>query len=221
MSHAGFLLLLLPAWSDGSVLPPSTATAAEPAAFQGSVEPLSVEVRAEMVGVSWRPGCPVGLDGLRLVRVRYHTLDGTVADGEIVAATDVADDLLRVFEALWTAGFPLARVRRIEAYGGDDDRSMADDNTSAFNCRPVNGGRGWSQHAFGTAIDLNPLENPMVRGTEVSPPAGAAYLDRSDVRPGMITAGDAVVTAFTGVSWGWGGSWRSLKDYQHFSRSGR
>jgi hypothetical protein len=103
----------------------------------------------------------------------------------------------------------------IDAYGGDDDASMADDNTSAFNCREVTGGAGWSQHAYGLAIDINPLENPYVRGDEVLPPAGQEYLDRDDVRPGMIIEGDDVVRAFTFRGFEWGGNFRTLKDYQH------
>lgn len=112
-------------------------------------------------------------------------------------------------------------MKPVEAYGADDDRSMAADNTSVFNCRGIPGSSKWSEHAYGRAIDINPLENPEVRDGEVSPPAGAAFLNRSRWRHGMIHDSDAVVRAFARIGWGWGGHWRSLKDYQHFSATSR
>jgi hypothetical protein len=98
---------------------------------------------------------------------------------------------------------------------------VAADNTSAFNCRFVSGTTRWSEHAYGRALDVNPVENPFVSGSYVSPPAGAAYADRSRRAPGMVHAGDATVRAFAAVGWGWGGSWPGSKDYQHFSATGR
>jgi hypothetical protein len=129
--------------------------------------------------------------------------------------------MVRVFRALYEARFPVQRLRTVEQYGSDDDASMAANNTSAFNCRPVAGGTGWSEHAYGAALDVNPVQNPYVRGSTVEPEAGRAYLDRSHVRPGMVVAGDLVVRAFAAVGWEWGGDFRTLKDYQHFSASGR
>jgi poly-gamma-glutamate synthesis protein (capsule biosynthesis protein) len=112
-------------------------------------------------------------------------------------------------------------MRPVDAYGSDDERSMAADNTSAFNCRRVAGSSSWSEHARGLAIDINPLENPEIRGGRVLPPAGAAFTDRSRWRRGMIHSEDAVVRAFAAIGWRWGGYWRSPKDYQHFSATGR
>ena len=109
----------------------------------------------------------------------------------------------------------------VDRYGASDDRSMAADNTSAFNCRRVEGSTAWSEHSYGRAIDVNPLENPYISRRGVLPPAGRAFLDRSLRRRGMIHAGDAVVRAFASVGWGWGGAWTSPRDYQHFSATGR
>ena len=109
----------------------------------------------------------------------------------------------------------------VDRYGADDDRSMAADNTSAFNCRRVEQSTSWSQHAYGRAIDINPRENPYVLGGRVLPPAGRAFTDRSRRRKGMIPAGGVVVRAFASVGWAWGGSWTSPLDYQHFSANGR
>ncbi len=97
---------------------------------------------------------------------------------------------------------------------------MAANVTSGFNCRSTTGATAFSQHSYGRAIDLNPIQNPYVRGDAVQPPAGRDYVDRSDRRPGMVLANDAVVRAYAAVGWEWGGEYRSLKDYQHFSANG-
>ena len=210
-----------PATVGSSTAPPassagSTAPASSPGwpAFESSVEPVG----AERLGPTWRPGCPVGPDDLRLVRVSHATPDGATATGELVVAADAADDVIAAFAEIYAARFPITRMTTIDAYGGDDDESMAEDNTSAFNCRAVTGGTGWSRHSYGLAIDINPLRNPYVNGDTVLPPAGQAYLDRTDVRAGMIVAGDVVVVAFTSRGFEWGGDFDSLKDYQHFDR---
>jgi poly-gamma-glutamate synthesis protein (capsule biosynthesis protein) len=133
----------------------------------------------------------------------------------------VAAKVDRVFGQLLAAGFPFRQVALVDRWGGDDDAAMADDATTGFNCRPVAGTSRWSQHAYGKAIDVNPVENPSVTGGVPSPPAGAAFLDRRQVRPGMLTSGGVGVRAFAGIGWGWGGRWRSSKDWQHVSSNGR
>jgi len=189
-------------------------TAPEPSrpAFTSSVEPVT----AERLGATWRTGCPVGPEALRLVSLTYVTFDGGTATGELIIAADLVDDVVDAFAELYAARFPIRRMTTIDAYGGDDDASMADDNTSAFNCREVTGGTGFSQHAHGVAIDINPRENPYVRGEVVLPPDGVDYLDRARGRAGMILDGDPVVRAFTSRGFEWGGAWTTLKDYQHF-----
>lgn len=183
--------------------------------------PLTDEERAAMTGVSWRDGCPVSLDDLRVLELPHHTPDGGVARGKLVVHHDAADALEAAFAALFEQGFVITRMRPVRHYGGDDGRSMAADNTSAFNCRPVAGGRSWSEHAYGRAVDVNPLRNPYVRGGRVDPPGGRDWLERDAARPGVLVSGSPAVEAFRAVGWSWGGHWKSLKDYQHFSRSGR
>jgi hypothetical protein len=153
---------------------------------------------------------------LRIIRMPHWGFDGQVHDGELVVHRDVAAAVADVFGTMFAQRFPIARMERVEAYGGDDDASMAADNTSAFNCREITGGGAFSNHSWGTAIDVNPLENPYVKGDVVLPDAGATYLDRGDVRPGMIVDGDVVVTAFAAIGFEWGGHWNRLQDYQHF-----
>ncbi|NOY55205.1 MAG: M15 family metallopeptidase [Actinobacteria bacterium] len=192
-----------------------------------TIQPSTTEILViddaivERMASSWRPGCPVPLEDLRLLRLRYHDFTGGTSMGELVVADDVADDIMGVFEELYSVGFPIERMELVDAYAGDDTASMQANNTSAFNCRRVEGTDRWSEHAYGIAIDINPLLNPWMRRSSVSPAEGAAYADRSLDVPGMIHDGDAVVQAFARIGWVWGGTWRTTKDYQHFSRSGR
>jgi hypothetical protein len=188
--------------------------------FRGSVTVIDAKTRARM-RYSWRRGCPVGLVDLRLVTVDHWGFDRRVHRGELVVHRRYAQAVVRVAGRLFASRYPIARMRLVDVYQGDDDRSMAANNTSAFNCRPVAGTRRWSEHAYGGAIDLNPWQNPYVTGRHVSPPAGRPYANRARRAPGMVHEGDATVRAFASIGWGWGGRWRSSKDYQHFSASGR
>jgi hypothetical protein len=189
--------------------------------FRGSIVAERGAVR-ERVRYSWRRRCPVGPVELRLLRVDHWGLDGRVHRGELIVHRDHARRILVVLEKLFKARYPIQRLRLVDAYQADDDRSMAANNTSGFNCRPVSGSSRWSEHAFGRAIDLNPLRNPYVtRGGRVSPPAGRPYANRARRAAGMIHGGDAVVRAFAAAGWRWGGYWSGSRDYQHFSSTGR
>jgi hypothetical protein len=191
-----------------------TLSRAAAPAFTGAVEP----VRWTDLRFSYRTGCPVGPSQLRTVVVSHWGFDGKPRVGRIVVAKRVAPGVLTVFRTLWQAKFPIRQLRPVSAYRGSDDASMAADNTSGFNCRFVGGTSRWSMHAFGEAIDVNPVENPYVRGSTVSPAAGRAYLDRSRSRPGMAVRGGVLVRAFAVAGWKWGAS---FGDYQHFSTTGR
>ena len=184
--------------------------------FEAAVTPIGESLAEEMRGVSWRPGCPVPISDLRLITMNYWGFDGQVHVGELVVHRDVADGIVGVFATLFDVGYPIRRMERIEHYGGDDEASMAADNTSAFNCRPITGGGAYSVHSWGKAVDINPVENPYVRGDLVLPETGRPFLDRTSSRPGVIVAGDVVVEAFAAIGFVWGGDWTRLKDYQHF-----
>lgn len=186
----------------------------------GSVERLPDAVKREMSGVSHKEGCPVSLDDLRLVRVPYLDFDDERREGELVVHHTAAEDLRAAFVEMFAAGFQIERIERIDAFGGDDDASMAANNTSAFNCRPVIGrSKGFSRHSYGIAIDINPRINPYVsKSGKVSPPEGKQYADREVRGPGVIHRGDACHRALTTRGFAWGGAWRRTKDYQHFER---
>jgi hypothetical protein len=194
-------------------------------ALHGSVPPFIARIapvsRADLRW-SWRPGCPVGLAELRELQLSYWGFDGKRHLGALLVNARVADDVLRVFGRLYRARFPIHRMEPIDAYRGSDEASMAADNTSAFNCRyaVASGPKRWSVHAYGQAIDVNPVENPYLEGGLVRPRAGRAYLDRSRVRPGMAVAGGVLVDAFRAAGWAWGGRWSGTPDYQHFSSTG-
>lgn len=199
----------------------STPAAVAAPAFQSSITRLTVTERSAMTPSVWRPGCPVGLDELRMVRVSHYDFSGRVRTGRLVVRRDVADDVVTAMRTLYAKRFPIRWMVPIERFGGSDFKSIEADNTSAFNCRYVDGTKRWSNHAFGTAIDINPIENPYVtRAGRTSHRASVPYVSRRP-RPGMAISGGALVRAFTAVGWGWGGTWSGVKDYQHFSASGR
>jgi hypothetical protein len=171
---------------------------------------------------SYRAGCPVGPSQLRLVQVSYRGFDGAAHRGSIVVNQAVVKDVVAVFRKLYAGRFPIRKLEPIDAFRGSDDASMAADNTSGFNCRyaVTTGPKQWSVHAYGEAIDVNPVENPYYEGGRVLPPAGAAYAARASARPGMAVAGGELVKAFASVGWLWGGRWTGSPDYQHFSKTG-
>ncbi len=171
-----------------------------------------------MTGVSWRPGCPVPLERLRRVRLSHWDFAGKVRSGVLIVRDDVAEEVVTIFGRLFRERFPIRRIRPVDEYDGDDFTSIEADNTSAFNCRAATGSSEWSHHAYGLAIDLNPLENPYVLDGGTSHPASVPYLDRDRVRPGMVVEGDAVLRAFAVAGWYWGGEWNNPVDYQHFSK---
>ncbi|MEZ4317072.1 MAG: M15 family metallopeptidase [Myxococcota bacterium] len=189
--------------------------------FVGRTDPLPADLRAQMTGTTWSPGCPVSLDDLALITASHWDFDGEPATGRIVVRADVAHVVLEVLRVAWDTGYPIERMEPASTYGGNDDASMAANNTSAFNCRAITGGSAWSQHSYGDAVDLNPLVNPYVSGSTVLPPGGSAYLDRDPADPGVLVGSSAVTQAFLLHGWRWGGYWSTRKDYQHFSANGR
>ena len=173
-----------------------------------------------MIGNSWHTGCPVSLDSLRLVSLSYVGFDAAAHTGQLVVNADSVNAVVAAFRAVYAARFPIRHMRLVDYYGSDDEKSMVADNTSAFNCRLVPGTSTWSQHALGRAVDVNPLENPEVRGSQIDPSVAAPWVDRNRSDPAMIRRYGAAWRAFISAGWKWGGDWTSLKDYMHFSANG-
>jgi hypothetical protein len=180
--------------------------------------PAVLPVTTADLGATWRPGCPVAPEQLRRVEVDYLGLDGQTHRGALVVHEQVVADVIAIFSDLRRQGYPIAKMQTPEHYpGAVDELSMEDNNTSAFNCRPLPGSASWSLHAYGRAIDVNPLLNPYVdRSGAVEPTTARQYLDRRRVDPGILHADDAAVRAFIDRGWTWGGGWRNPIDYQHF-----
>lgn len=154
---------------------------------------------------------------LVLVTVLYYSFDGKVHQGQLVVHRDLKEDVKQIFARLLTIRFPINKVVPIVEYDWDDNASMADNNSSAFNYRPI--ARAipprWSEHAFGWAIDLNTVQNPFIDEQGTVSPSGAVY----DVSvPGTIAPDGELVKIFLERGWAWGGHWKSIKDYQHFQK---
>ena len=209
---------------------PLGEAAVERSGFKGKIDPLPAGLAAEMRGTTWKRGCPVPLEDLRILHFNYWGFDRTLHRGPMVVNASVAEDVLWVFRQLYDAGFPIKKVglstpfhpkafaqhRRITSH-----RSV----TASFNCRPVVTALGpadtFSQHAYGLAIDLNPVQNPYVTSSGfVRNRAAEPYLDRSRNLQGMIHQDDVVFRSFAAIGWAWGGNWSGDKDYMHFSLSG-
>ena len=194
------------------VLPPPAGEA-----FEWTIEPVPADVLERS---TWTPDCPVTVEELAYVNVSHWGFDHKFHTGELLVNAAVADDLVSVFRKLHAMRFPIEEMRVIRLEEIDAHPTGDWNDTTSFVCRPAVGSGNWSQHAFGTAVDINPFHNPYLKGDLVLPELASAYLDRTDQRDGMIADGDQVVQAFTEIGWSWGGYWNSLKDWMHFSVSG-
>jgi hypothetical protein len=211
-----------PATSPPSVARPSPSfpappsASAPPAPAAATVHPVT----AAELGASWRPGCPVEPGRLRRVEINYIGFDGQTHRGELIVHEDIVVEVIAIVEQLHRLRYPIEKIRTVDRYpAADDELSMEDNNTSAFNCRDIPGTGRWSQHAYGRAIDLNPLLNPYIaRAGAFQPKNAGPYLDRSRIDPGLLHDGDPAVHIFTDGGWRWGGYWRTPIDYQHFER---
>ena len=171
--------------------------------FTSSVAAVSVA----QLGRTWHAGCPVAPGKLRLLTLRYVGFDGRAHQGTMVVNAIVARSVITIFATLYARRFPIHEMIPESNYAGSDPRSMAANNTSGFNCRRAvaSGPPQWSVHAFGAAIDVNPVQNPYVFKGVAQPRSGRAFLDRRDVRAGMAEPGGALINAFASVGWYWGG----------------
>jgi len=186
--------------------------------FAGTIEPIPPDVLARS---SWVPECPVSVDELSYLTLTHFGFDQRFHTGEMIVNAAVAEDVVEVFRKLHEARFPIEQMRVITKEEIDAHPTGDWNDTTSFVCRPAVGSSSWSQHAFGTGIDISPFHNPYLKGDLVLPELASAYTDREDVRVGMIVPGDVATEAFAEIGWGWGGNWSSLKDWMHFSLSGR
>jgi len=215
---SGLLVAVTTLTAIGGTIGSSSAAATSLAKFSSRVSTID----AARLGGTWRPGCPVGPTQLRLVTMDYVNFQGEARVGTMVVAAKVVGAVVTIFRTLYDHRFPIHSMVPESHFGGHDPLSMAADNTSGFNCRRavVSGPPQWSVHAYGEAIDVNPVQNPYVFNGVAQPAAAAAYLSRANVRPGMAEPGGVLNDAFASVGWYWGGRWSASPDYQHFSATG-
>lgn len=182
------------------------------------VDTLTDAVFLRMQGSSFPVGCSIPRSDLRYLRVLHYDAGGQVQQGELVCNKAIAQDLIDIFRQLYHAHYPIERMRLIDDYDADDEQSMRANNTSCFCFRAISGSHKLSKHAQGLAIDINPLYNPYIKGTQILPRNAAKYCNRKLSFPYKIVAGDLCHRLFLQHGFHWGGSWRSLKDYQHFEK---
>ena len=185
--------------------------------FHSTIQAVPASVLARS---TWTSACPVKATDLRYVTVSFRGFDGLAHTGELLLNARAADGLVNVFGRLFAEGYPIERMRVTSATELNAPPTGDDNTTAVFACRPVRGHTGWSQHAYGLAVDVNPFQNPYHKGNVVLPELATSYLDRGDVRPGMILPHGPVPKAFATIGWKWGGDYHSLKDFMHFSANG-
>jgi hypothetical protein len=185
--------------------------------FQATIGPVPRDVVERS---TYRPKCPVTLEQLSYIEMTFWGFDHLPHTGEMIVNSSVAQDIVGVFKNLYEARFPIEEMRVVRRDEVNAPPTGDTNVTSSFECRQVTLGSTWSEHSYGLAIDINPFDNPYLRGDIVAPELASAYVDRSWVRPGMVIEGDVVTRAFDGLGWGWGGRWNSLKDWMHFSQNG-
>lgn len=181
---------------------------------------ITDEIYQRIYGKSYKEDCNLPLEQLTYLKVLHMGFDKKTHIGELIVNTTIADTVLTIFKELYASKYPIEKVLLVDEYNADDDASMTDNNSSAFNYRVIDGTTRLSKHSLGTAIDINPLYNPYVRNRNderaILPKEGAAYADRTLDCPYMISTRDICYKTFIKYGFTWGGNWSSSKDYQHF-----
>lgn len=177
-------------------------------------------VRDEMRGCSYPKDAKISLDELSYITVLHYDFNGSVKEGEMVAHESVAGEVTHIFYQLYENKYPIHSIKLVDKFDADDIKSMAANNTSAFNYRVVAGTARLSNHGRGLAVDINPLQNPYVgRDSIVSPKAADVFADRQRDFKGKIDENDLAYRLFKEAGWSWGGDWETVKDYQHFEKN--
>lgn len=181
-------------------------------------QPIPNAVKVRMQDISIPDNATISYDELRYLTVFHHDYEGKIKKGELVCNKAIAKDLLLIFRALFSRGYPIYSIRLVDDFNADDESSMRANNTSCFNYRNVAGSKTLSRHALGMAVDINPLQNPCIKGRRIQPSTAGDYVDRNKDFPHKIDEDDFCKEVFTSFGFRWGGNWRSVKDYQHFEK---
>lgn len=206
-------------WEAGRIVSPENVKAyGKDRCFQ--ILEINDSIFKRIDGVSFKNNGIVKIQDLRYLRLIHYDLNGNIRLGELICNAKIAEDLRDIFKVFFDSVYPVANIRLIDEYGADDETSMQANNTSCFNFRPTPGGGKISRHAYGMAVDLNPLYNPYVnpKKGKVLPPEGEIYLSRNLDFPYKIDKEDLAYREFSKRGFKWGGNWRTMKDYQHFEK---
>jgi len=195
------------------------------AEYQSNISKITPQIKQRMIkGNSWRKGCPVSVKDLRYLRLEYLDFKGKTTMGEMIVHKDVSYEVTEIFKALHEIGYPVKKMKLVSDYKGSDWQSIEADNTSAFNCRNATGSKKWSKHSYGKAIDINPIENPYIsRSGRISHKESLTYRKRVHKKStfsdkAVLLKDDKATKIFKKYGWKWGGDWKGVKDYQHFSK---
>lgn len=203
------------------VTSPDISRADDTLCYKGYVffsQPVPEAVKTRMQGKSLPEAARIGFDELRYLTLYHYDFDGRIQQGDMVCNKAIAHDLLCIFRTLFAEAYPINSIRLVDDFDASDEASMQANNSSCFNYRTIAGSWRLSQHAFGMAVDINPLQNPCVKGSRIRPSTATDYVDRSKQFPHKIDDNDFCKKTFESYGFRWGGRWRSLKDYQHFER---
>lgn len=187
---------------------------------QFTISPITEDIRQRIWNKSYPSTCGYDLNNLAYLNVLYYNFDHVICKGELIVNVMIAPAVQAIFQELFEQQYPIEQITLVDAFDGDDNRSMAANNSSAFNYRFIDSTTILSNHSHGLAIDINPLYNPYIKevhGKErILPIEGAPYVDRTIDHPYYIKKGDICYNTFIRHGFSWGGEWEHSKDYQHF-----
>ena len=194
------------------------------ASSTNNIKTIDENYAKTMENISYHKNCPVPINDLRIVNIKYLDFNKTVSYGDLIVHKDVAFEVSEIFEELFKINYPIQQIIPIEKYNGDDFESIEANNTSAFNCRKAEASKKYSKHSFGKAIDINPIQNPYVYKDGTSSHKESKefitreFSDDTAQSRAVLLANSKAVLIFKKYDWKWGGDWKNIKDYQHFQK---
>ena len=191
------------------------------AGFNATINQITPQIKTRMIkGNSYRASCPIALKDLRYIKLNYIGFDNKEHTGELIVNKSISKDIVSIFKKLYENRYPIKQMRLVSDFSGSDFKSIEADNTSAFNCRYVDGTNKWSNHTYGKAIDINPIENPYVSNSgHTSHKRSYPFVKRNhNITQAVMLKSDYIVKLFKAYGFRWGGDWRCCKDYQHFDK---
>lgn len=179
------------------------------------IRDIPLDIQNKMIEKKvWSSECIIPLKKLKLLNLTHYNFDNRIEVGQMVVHSSKADSVITIFQELFALKFPIHTIRLIDEFEGDDELSMKANNSSCFNFRKIAGSDRLSLHAYGLAIDINPIQNPFIQKGNISPTSGKNFINRSNIKAGMV---EPIVKVFFKYGFTeWGGNWQEPIDYHHF-----